>query len=237
MKGYFSQLALHTGLLFTEGHVKNRPVRPPTPLHVEEVTLVQAAESVTSVPTDGPITPEKIHAASAQTIQPSASVSETVPSEARVSSVDEGSESVPIVRDAFAIEQQSISTNQNAGVDQTASTPGDEADHLEQVEVQVVSPVPPTPGENSDQETKVDSDVPDLSDFDLSEPVERERMVRQYLREVQAWVAAGPTTEDNTTESESRNTEQPESVAFAVGRSPLMPSAQSASRELLTCTT
>ena len=230
MKGYFSQLAQHTGLQFTDARAKRQPVRPAMPLHVEEVTLVQATEPVTSISADdGPRSSEKRSAAPVQITQPSASLPETVPAETRMNIVEQ---SKPAPIESFAIEQDSISTNETVKVE-TALTPVDEVDQLERVEVEFVPHVPPTPAEMENQETKVGSAEPDLSDFDLSEPVERERMVRQYLREVQAWVAAGPTAEDNAAESRSSNTEQPESVAIAVGGSPLPPPAQSAPRDAI----
>lgn len=232
MKGYFSQLARHTGLQFTNAQAKPQTVRHTRPLHVEEVTLVQAMESVTSASTDdGPVTPQKTYVAPPQITQPSASVSETVPAETRVRIGDE--QSTQIERESFAIAPQSIAAEQNVAGDQTGSPAVEKVDQLERVEVQVVPPVPPTPAETSDQETKVDTASLDLSDFDLSEPVERERMVRQYLREVQAWVAAGPIAEDDAAESESGNTAAPESVAIAVERSPLPPPEPSASRDAI----
>ena len=231
MKGYFSQLARHTGLHF--GDAKRQPVRPATPLHVEEVALVQATVPFASVSTDvGPTAPEKTDAAPVQATQPLASSTEPLPPDTRVSVVDEQSKPAVIDRESFAIEEKSISTNQNVEVDQTASSSVEQRDRLERVEVEFVPHVPLTQAEITSQETKVDSKPQDSSGVDLSEPVERERMVRQYLREVHAWVAAGPTAEAIADESQSLNNQQPESVAIAVERSP-QPLAQPATRDAI----
>ncbi|HKG79018.1 MAG TPA: hypothetical protein VKA78_06350 [Pyrinomonadaceae bacterium] len=247
MKGYFTQLARRTGLRFTnaEGSIASRgkAVQPASPLHVEELTLIPPAVSVAagSMSDERTLsTPGTFEAAKTQTDQPAtASFPKSSSAEIQVNSVEHHEpESQQVDRESFqtfATERQSNFAEQNVDPDQAATAQEYKTDQIERVEVEFVPTSRKTTAAVAPiQETKVDPAAHgprDVAVSELNEPVEREVLVRQYLREVRAWVAAAPTTEESVPESQSWSDRQPESVAFSVERQVIPAPAQPVQRD------
>ena len=217
MKGYFSQLARHTGLRFADSHAsRTRAVAPVMPLHVEEVAMVSQPVPIAEVSTrDEPV--------------PQGSVVQNVetPQQPKTEKI-----SVQEIAPTEPIEHESV---QSVGIEQPTTLAAENTeitqDHhesrVEQVEVerapQTQAPAPIV----KTVEQKVEPEAThEVSEVEVTNPVEREVMVRQYLREVRAWVAASPMPDDDiVSEAQSWSDPQPESVAFTVGRESI-PTAQ-----------
>ena len=222
MKGYFGQLARHTGLRFGDSRAsRTRAVAPVSPLHVEEVTMVSPTTPIAEVASrDEPVA---VQTAVAQKIET-----------AQQPKVEQNS--IEEIAPTESIEHESV---QSVAIEQPITLAADNTDikqdhhelHVEQVEVerapQIQTPAPmvktvevSVPAQ-SVSEQKVETEAPhEVSEVAVTDPVEREVLVRQYLREVRAWVAASPMPEDESvSESQQSWTEQqPESVAFTVAR-------------------
>ena len=239
MKGYFPQLARHTGLHFPNAARSQSPAfstqhpAPVSPLHVEEVTFGPPAATVNTLSTSNERmlvipTPEKQEMARAQTSQtveatPTiqtkavATFREEFSTDAYVSPLanDTGRGSASPVQDRnvqpLSTEHQSHLPERNVGRDLISTRP---ADHDLQLERMPAFAAP-------EQEHQTNAELPAQAANDLnpSDPVEREVLVRQYLREVRAWVGAPPTPIADVPENqivEERNSTSnwgPESVA------------------------
>jgi len=245
MKGYFSQLARHTGLRFTNAA---RPMSSaigaqqpsPSPLHVEEVTFVPPPATVNTVSTTEPtsVTPalDKQETARAQTIQTSestpsiqtgavASFPKELSTEIHVSSLasDTGRGLASLSQhDDFqplSTEHPSPFPERNVERDLISTRPADDDLQLERVAA-FAAP-------EQDHQTSAEPPAQAVNDLNPSDPVEREVLVRQYLREVRAWVAAPPTpiadvdANEIVEESPSTPAWEPESIAtLTVDREP-----------------
>lgn len=245
MKGYFSQLARHTGLHFRGEDSKasrTQAIQAPAPLHVDEIAFVPTDAPVSSITTSDapvssaspkPVVPQDEPAEHSTLVPFSAplpvdvSISTTGQDFQPPSSHAIGTDSVRIV----PTEQPSISSESNVAQDQKPVTPVEK--ELERVEVAFLPPtIASAIPSQTRAETKVDSLTQPLNDdAELSDPVEREVLVRQYLREVRAWVAASPAVD--VAESEAKNDWQPQTVAVTVEREPTLSPAQSPRREQL----
>jgi hypothetical protein len=223
MKGYFSQLARHTGLRFADSRAsRNRTIAPVAPLHVEEVAMVSPAMPSAEAPTrEEPV-------AQATVVQ---KVETAKPPKAEQVSVHELAPTESI--EQRAVESVAIERPITSAADNTEIKQDHYESRVEQVEVerapQTQTPAPVV----KTVEQKVEMEAPhEVSEVEITDPVEREVLVRQYLREVRAWVAASPMPEDESvSESQQSWTEQqPESVAFTVARESI-PTAQPEPRE------
>ncbi len=271
MKGYFSQLARHTGLHFTSAArstipgspIANSDSKPPVfgeqnaspaaPLHVEEVTLVSPTPTASTLSTStepiGRSVPEN-----AQTDQTSETTPSVQPSQ---TAQDTQAESVRSFPEAFAVHESSQADDTGQGSSDTRDTrslsqvkgkdaPRGATEHQSpfpernteqdqvsttavahdlQAERAIVSTTQPQPHEPT---TNLPSQT--ANDLDPRDPVQREVLVRQYLREVRAWVAAPPTPIPDVPEKELTQATQltskwqPENSA--VEREPLQPATQ-----------
>jgi len=210
MKGYFQQLARHTGLRFTDSRApRNRAVAPTEPLHVEEVAMVSPTRPSAEVPTRNEPVAQPAVAEKVETVQ-QPRVEQSSVSEVRIDPISEErppekAESVQSV----AIEQPTIVATDNTEIKQDHS-----GSRVERIEVSV--PVHTAP------EQKIEPEAPhEVTEIEVTDPVQREVMVRQYLREVRAWVAAAPMPEDDSVSESQQSSwtdQQPESVAFTVAR-------------------
>lgn len=203
MKGYFEQLARHTGLRFADSRA-SRTIAPVAPLHVEEVTMVsQPVPQATVVQT----------IETAQQQQPKAekiSVQEIAPAE--------------------SIEHETV---QNVPIEQPITLAADNTEIKHDHIGAPIEPVEVSVPFHSVPEQKVETETPhEVSEVEITDPVEREVLVRQYLREVRAWVAASPMPDDHSVSEThvSWTDPQSESVAFTVARESIL-TAQPESRE------
>ena len=245
MKDYFSQLARNTGLRFPTAAHATPPVRnAQRPLHVEEVNFVPPTAT-----TLGPDKPDVLQHQTRKTTQttqthtaeprtppafseaPSAEVQlsppQTEPRESTATPID--------IEDVqpLSTEHQSSFPGPNVERDHIFEMPVDGA-KLEHVEAKLVAPVSETTSPLASSQKGDQPKVPaqPVSDLDPRDPVEREILVRQYLREVRAWVAAPPTPipdspQSQTVEEHDSTTEwQPERVTTKRDRAPLNTSPQ-----------
>ena len=243
MKGYFSQLARHTGLRFTNSARPTSPAlrtqrpSPSSPLHVEEVTLVAPASTASNLfPKDAPASatalPEKVETTHTQIQQP-VETSETASSpRAKGAETAQTDRSVPST--GFSPTFSTAVLSADVPIPST-ETPGEAASApIEFENVRHLSTEPQSaslerniqrdqisakPGEAETNQTKTESTPRIVNDLNPGDPVDREVLVRQYLREVRAWVAAPPTlvadVPENEIVQESHLTSewQPESIA------------------------
>ena len=219
MKGYFSQLARHTGLRFADSRAsRTKAIAPAEPLHVEEVTMVSPAMQNTEVSTSYEPAVQPTIAEKVQTVQPKveqlpAREIQTIPiSEERPrEEIESHFESVVVEKPiALAADNTDVKTDFNVPERVEVKTV--------EVPVAVAEPIPEPP------------QIREASAVELADPVEREVLVRQYLREVREWVAASPMPDESVSESLSLTDEKPESVAFTVARESI-PVAQPESHE------
>ena len=264
MKGYFSQLARHTGLRFTSAAHPTSPASgtprpaPASPLHVDEVTFVPASPAVSAHATSDEQTssaavPENARIAETRHTTPNPEPSQTTrltESDTRrffpeafghdvhesplANDSNEGSGSLADAHTTLqrvTTEHQSPSRQRNAERDLVSTKPADNNLQFERV-VTFATP-------DQDHQTKAEPPPPAANDLDPSDPLEREVLVRQYLREVRAWVAAPPTPipdiPENALPQESEAGEwQPEHVTtFASDRALLNSSPQPAQPDRL----
>lgn len=254
MKGYFSQLARHTGLRFSNAARSKSPARhaqrpSPSLLHVEEVTFLPAIVA-------SPVT-DKLDMVKDRTTQTTQTTTETSPLATATPSHEafsEGTSSTdvqlsspqpePRKSTAASIETEDLrplSTEhqfplpqRNVERDHIFEMPVDGA-KLEHVQAKLVPPVSETtsPLASSREGEQPQVPVQAVSDLDPRDPAQREVLVRQYLREVRAWVAAPPTeipdvAENALTEENQVTTAwQPEDVTtFSTAREPFQPATQ-----------
>lgn len=233
MKGYFSQLARHTGLRFTNAAHPTAPALgtqhpSPSPLHVEEVTFVPPAATVSSVPTSTEppsITPAPENATTSSTIEMPPATQTVQATQTQTGILTSSSEAFPATVHASSLPTDTSEERSGPPVDHQASPI--EYENVRPLATEHQSPFPERnaerdpisakPAENEVQQTEASAQP--INDLNLSDPVEREVFVRQYLREVRAWVAAPPTPiadvaeESLTQETQLTTVWQPESVA------------------------
>jgi len=223
MKGYFGQLARHTGLRFADSRAsRTRAVAPVAPLHVEEVSMVSpppmpiAELPISYEPVAQPAIERKVETVTQPKVEQS-SVKEIqvnpISAERSIEKTVAIDQPKPMATDDTEVKQdQSGSSVEQIEVEHAApqATP-----------VPVVKTVEVSVPAQSISEQKVETEARhEESEVEVTDPVEREVLVRQYLREVRAWVAASPMPEDESvSESQQLWTEQqPESVAFTIAR-------------------
>ena len=253
MKGYFSQLARHTGLRFPNGANATSPAAgtqrpaPASPLHVEDVTFVPPT-ATTLGPNNLDVvqhrTPETTQTTQTHTAEPRtpSAFSEPPSAEVQLSAPQtepRESTATPIeTKDVrpLSTEHQSPFPGPNVERDHSFEMPVNGA-KLEHVEAKLVAPVSETTSALASSHEGDQPKVPaqPVSDLDPRDSVEREVLVRQYLREVRAWVAAPPTPipdipENPIVEEHDSTTEwQPQRVTtYAPDRAPLSTSPQPA---------
>jgi hypothetical protein len=219
MKGYFGQLARHTGLRFADSRAtRTRAVARAEPLHVEEVTMVSPPMPIAEVSTRDEPAPQATVAQKVETPQQ--------PNAEQIS-VQEIATTEPIAHESV----QSVAIEQpiTLAADNTEIKQDHRESRVEQVEVERAPQTPQaTEPVVKTVEEKIRREAPhEVSEVEITDPVEREVLVRQYLREVRAWVAASPMPDDESvSESQQSWTDpQPESVAFTVERESI-PTAQ-----------
>jgi hypothetical protein len=180
------------------------------PLHVEEVAMVSPAMPSAEAPTrEEPV-------AQATVVQ---KVETAKPPKAEQVSVHELAPTESI--EQRAVESVAIERPITSAADNTEIKQDHYESRVEQVEVerapQTQTPAPVV----KTVEQKVETEAPhEVSEVEITDPVEREVLVRQYLREVRAWVAASPMPEDESVSElqQSWTEQQPETVAFTVAR-------------------
>ena len=241
MKGYFSQLARHTGLRFPSAAPATSPLRnAQRPLHVEEVTFV--SPMATTLGPDRPDVVQQQTPEPTQTTQTHTAAPRTPPAFSEAPSAEvqlSGLQTEPHESTATPIETEDVrplSTEHQSPLPgpHIFGLPVDRA-KLEHVEARLVPPVSETtsPLASSQEDDPPKVPAQPVSDLNPSDPVQREVLVRQYLREVRAWVAAPPTPipdvpENETIEAHDVTSEwQPERVTtYARDRAPLNTSPQ-----------
>ena len=264
MKGYFSQLARHTGLHFTSAAQLNAPssaaqsvptagaqsVPPASPLHVEEVTLV--APTTTAPASDKPNVVQHETIRSTDTTQAVATVQPDLPStpppsepfstnaQLSASPHESGRHNEPHQSTAASIETENVQRlstelqspvlERNVERDHISTRSSNDEVPLEHVEANFVTATSETFASlPASHQTKTES-----AEQAVNDPVEREILVRQYLREVRAWVAAPPieipdVPEHQLAQENSASAWQPENTT-TFNREPLQPSAQTTQR-------
>lgn len=218
MKGYFGQLARHTGLRFADSRASRmRPGAPVAPLHVEEVAMVSqpiAEVSTRDEPVANPAVVQKVETVQ----QPKVEQVSVQGIDAHESIEHESVQSV-------AIEQPTALAADNTEIKQDDHESRVEQVEVERIPTQATAPIAKT------VEEKVKTDAPhEATEVEITDPVEREVLVRQYLREVRAWVAASPMPDDETVFESRSIDKQPETVAFTVERDSI-PTAQPDQRD------
>ena len=127
-------------------------------------------------------------------------------------------QTIPVSQERPRAEIESPNSFESVSVEKPITLAADntdvktDLDVSERVEVKTVEL--PVPAEQSPGEPHATTQ--ESSDVEFANPVEREVLVRQYLREVREWVAASPDTE--VFESPALAVQKPESVAFTVER-------------------
>jgi len=210
MKNYFSQLARHTGLRFAGAPSRSKAVAPVAPLHVEEVTMTSPPMAVADTATgDEPVAARTTVAEKIETAQ---SKVEQLPAREI--------QTIPVSQERTRAEIESPNSFESVSVEKPITLAADntdvktDLDVSERVEVKTVEV--PVPAEQSPGEPHATTQ--ESSDVEFANPVEREVLVRQYLREVREWVAASPTPDQSFSESPTLAVQKPESVAFTVER-------------------
>lgn len=210
MKNYFSQLARHTGLRFAGAAQRSNAVAPVAPLHVEEVRMVSPAiPSADAATGDEPVAARTTVAEKIETVQSKVE-------QLRAQEI----QTTPVSQEPPRAEIESLNSFESVSVEKPITLAADntdiktDLDVSERVEVKTVEvPVPAEPGPAEPHATNEES-----SEVEFANPVEREVLVRQYLREVREWVAASPMPDQSVSESLSLTDQKQESVAFTVER-------------------
>ncbi len=208
MKGYFGQLARHTGLRFADSRAsRTRAIAPAAPLHVEEVAMVSPMmPSVEAPARDEPVANTTVVEKVETVQQPKAEEASIREIQVAPISEERPREKTESIVQSVPIEQPATLTADNTDIKHDHS-----AARIERIEVPVSA--------QSVSEQKVEPEAPhEVSEIEVTDPIEREVLVREYLREVRAWVAASPMPDEEVSESQSLTDPQPESVAFTVGR-------------------
>jgi hypothetical protein len=221
-------------------------------LHVEEVTLVPPTVATSDLSTNSTSTsptpvPEKHGIAHAQTAVQTAEPFQSTETQAADTSQPGQTATPPPFPEAFAatVRPADVQVTSSHEEPREAASASIEFENVERLSPEPQSPFPgrtaqrdqisERPAHNELQQTNVEPTAQAVSDFNPSDPVQREVLVRQYLREVREWVAAPPTPIPDVSESrleqESPLTSQwqPESVmtsTFERAREPLQTATQ-----------
>jgi hypothetical protein len=218
MKGYFGQLARHTGLRFADSRASRmRPGAPVAPLHVEEVAMV--SQPIAEVASKDE--PPAVQAAVVQNVEtpPQPKVDQPLARDNQIVPISEE----PPPEKAESVQSVVIEQSTILAADNTEIKHDPIGARIEPIEVSVPF--------HSFPEQKVETETPhEATEVEITDPVEREVLVRQYLREVRAWVAASPMPDDETVFESRSIDKQPETVAFTVERDSI-PTAQPDQRD------